>query len=1315
MRPLPPILFFFLSLLWLAVPASAEVVDIGAAKDAQVAFGNPANNYGSSNNLYLQSSNAGYKDERAWMNFNLAGQLPPGAVITSARLRVFCYKADSANNLATSLHGSDTDTWGETAITWNTQPVYGAALSTTTLNKGEEGIWIEWDATAFVQGQMSGDQSVSLLVKPTTEGAATAVSFSFDSREYSASLAPRLRVEYTGSWPSTDGFTIFHMNDVHARITPHELDVPGHDDVPAFVGVGGAAHFTAKLLELKAANTDSLILDAGDISEGNPVGDLRGNGAMIDFYNLLHTKLKALGGRGIDASVVGNHDVRTLQYIQNLKNNATFPVISMNICQKGTMTPYFPPYVTVTVNGTKVGILGFTNDESTYMDTDAAALIDVVKTVWEDTDSTTINIKDYVNTLRATEGCDVVVLISHIGQSRLVAGSDALIEDIGGVRPPEVVVSGHWHSYTDTAWKPAQLNGKTLIVEAASYLQYVGELQVTGDGKYVQATKHPITTGSITPDPDMLTLVNAQKAEYAATSPPYALDQVIGYSANNLRLDKDKWWTMNEFPWSGDNSAGAWICDAMVWKAGVSGHPSQLAIQSGGGVRRDVPAGPVTFLQIYETYPWMDDNMAQVTLTGQEIWNYIEGDYCGTSLSKDWLVTADDGIITAITYLGSPINLSGNYAVLISEYMAAHDPAFSSKTATPVGGAIRQAVVDYTGQFTAQNPMTVPGPRYNLDTELAGGFRAVVTMVDDKESEPYYEAAFVRLLSALPETVARRDGYGLSDLVNADGSINPGHQFAESMLYRSHLGLPDGELQPGDIIEIWVEGGFHDGNPQLVEQEGVQASGMEMNIVGHDESSAQPEFHQSIASFWNDDYENHLVTFIAKKTGDKTVQDGDGEDLTVYQPGGYYTVAKLPGNVGQYLQLTGVNTGDGSSRRFRLRDANLSSFNGFPPASAVDAISPAVQGTAPLALTATATDPAGGTTAVASPAMDTQVIEGYPTSNYGTKTYLHTQSASTGPYFDERSWLQFNLSGLLPAGAEVVAARLKLYCWKAGSANMAASVHSVSDDSWTETGLTWNNQPAFGAALDTQTLSAGSTGRWYTWNVTSFVQTQLGSSDTAISLVVKPQTEGSATALTYAFDSREYETTVRPVLEVDYSLASSGSRIASVAFEQRFSADGVTFSAWSLHSQDTEAPYTASFTYPSGYGHYEFRSIAADHDGNVELAPMTADAMVQYIPIDSDNDGISDGVEDANHNGLVDPGETDPHNSDSDGDGYSDGVEVNGGTNPLDPQSYPATTDGDIPFMGPVGYAAWAALLAAMGARRARRGRQSRPEEEGSR
>jgi PKD repeat protein len=46
------------------------------------------------------------------------------------------------------------------------------------------------------------------------------------------------------------------------------------------------------------------------------------------------------------------------------------------------------------------------------------------------------------------------------------------------------------------------------------------------------------------------------------------------------------------------------------------------------------------------------------------------------------------------------------------------------------------------------------------------------------------------------------------------------------------------------------------------------------------------------------------------------------------------------------------------------------------------------------------------------------------------------------------------------------------------------------------------------------------------------------------------------------------------------------------------------------------------------------------------------------IYADSDDDGIPDRVEDANRNGVVDPGETDPYNADTDNDGIQDGPEL---------------------------------------------------------
>lgn len=49
---------------------------------------------------------------------------------------------------------------------------------------------------------------------------------------------------------------------------------------------------------------------------------------------------------------------------------------------------------------------------------------------------------------------------------------------------------------------------------------------------------------------------------------------------------------------------------------------------------------------------------------------------------------------------------------------------------------------------------------------------------------------------------------------------------------------------------------------------------------------------------------------------------------------------------------------------------------------------------------------------------------------------------------------------------------------------------------------------------------------------------------------------------------------------------------------------------------------------------------------------------------DTDRDGLSDGFEDKNQNGIVDLGETNPLAADTDGDGVNDGTEANNGGNP---------------------------------------------------
>jgi hypothetical protein len=87
---------------------------------------------------------------------------------------------------------------------------------------------------------------------------------------------------------------------------------------------------------------------------------------------------------------------------------------------------------------------------------------------------------------------------------------------------------------------------------------------------------------------------------------------------------------------------------------------------------------------------------------------------------------------------------------------------------------------------------------------------------------------------------------------------------------------------------------------------------------------------------------------------------------------------------------------------------------------------------------------------------------------------------------------------------------------------------------------------------------------------------------------------------------------------------------------------------------------------------------------DLSLFVADADPASTTSPIDSDTDGdgSSDREEDLNLNGRVDAGETDPE----------------------DPQSYPFTDDGEVPFLPPIAYALLTLLLAGIGfARNGRR------------
>jgi YD repeat-containing protein len=85
---------------------------------------------------------------------------------------------------------------------------------------------------------------------------------------------------------------------------------------------------------------------------------------------------------------------------------------------------------------------------------------------------------------------------------------------------------------------------------------------------------------------------------------------------------------------------------------------------------------------------------------------------------------------------------------------------------------------------------------------------------------------------------------------------------------------------------------------------------------------------------------------------------------------------------------------------------------------------------------------------------------------------------------------------------------------------------------------------------------------------------------------------------------------------------------------------------------------TEVYTYDSAGNRLGFVRAEIDSDGDGLPDSLENTICTDPFDADTDDDGISDGVEDGNHNGVVDYGETDPCDIDTDDDGIQDGTEL---------------------------------------------------------
>jgi hypothetical protein len=152
---------------------------------------------------------------------------------------------------------------------------------------------------------------------------------------------------------------------------------------------------------------------------------------------------------------------------------------------------------------------------------------------------------------------------------------------------------------------------------------------------------------------------------------------------------------------------------------------------------------------------------------------------------------------------------------------------------------------------------------------------------------------------------------------------------------------------------------------------------------------------------------------------------------------------------------------------------------------------------------------------------DSWVQELLPVLNHGTESTTQLQSATAN---NARLLVRFPLPAL-PAYCQVTSATLRLYA-TSSAAGRTIEVYRAAA-AWTETGVTWTNQPTTTGSAVTATGAAG----WVQWDVTDQVQSQYAGSDNGF--VVRDRDEGALGTNVQVYAAREDATAAhRPELVI---------------------------------------------------------------------------------------------------------------------------------------------------------------------------------------
>lgn len=429
-----------------------------------------------------------------------------------------------------------------------------------------------------------------------------------------------------------------------------------------------------------------LLIDGGDMFQGTLESNLEEGASTVRAYEALGYDAVTIGNHEFDYGPVGpNATVRApgedpRGALKARIAEADFPFLAANLMVRdsGARAELGLPSTLLERAGVRIGVVGVTTEETTRT-TIGANVADLEMRPLADA------IGAEAQALR-DRGAAIVIVAAHAG-GRCQHFEDP--EDLSSCEPDQeifevaralapgtvdAIVAGHTHQAV-----AHRVNG-IAIVESYSYGVAFGRVDLTIDraaARVVSARVHAprrVCEGDAGPESGSCVLgayegAQVTPSQHVAEAIAPALERASEQRERPLGVTLDAPFTHSR---DEEGPLGNLFSDLMLRARPTA----DVAIVNGGGLRTDLPAGPLRYGTLYEAFPF-DNRFATVRMTGADLRAILlgiasrRGSFFSMSGVEAIVTCGSDGVLhTAIAVGGRPISDTDPIVVVSSDFLA---------------------------------------------------------------------------------------------------------------------------------------------------------------------------------------------------------------------------------------------------------------------------------------------------------------------------------------------------------------------------------------------------------------------------------------------------------------------------------------------------------------------------------------------------------------------------------------------------------------------------------------------------------------------